>query len=309
MSNRTAVACALALALILAPELARAQAKGTAKPAAGATTAKAAAPAKASGPAIATVLGRSVTEADLGGTPPMLVQAAQGDTAKLREMTAAWHSQALTGFVLGTLLDRWAQGQKIHATPGEVSEMLATAARAAGTDEAKKAGAPMPDTTNAEVRMAGAAVVARFKMHAALHKLYGGRVVIDPQAERLEARWRLRPPGIDAQDRHAECSAETRRLTANAPDSNDERGGLRQIHNAVEIAVWDPLAVHLLRDIAVQATGKSQKKSHNMGADMIVINLPLIGDHHIAFDQFFIVVAHRRCGRRCLQPAQAFSAA
>jgi hypothetical protein len=179
MSNRSAVACALALALLLAPALARAQAKGT--PPAKTKPAGAAA-AKASGPAIATVLGRSVTEADLGGTPPMLVQAAQGDTAKLREMTAAWHSQALTGFVLGTLLDRWAQAQKIHATPGEVSEMLATAARAAGTDEAKKAGAPMPDTTNAEVRMAGAAVVARFKMHAALHKLYGGRVVIDPQA-------------------------------------------------------------------------------------------------------------------------------
>ncbi len=166
MSHRPVVACAfaLALALMLAPVSVRAQAKGKAKP------------------AIATLLGRPVTPVDLGATPPMLKEAAKGDAAKLTEMTKAWESQALTGLVLGTLLDRWTRQQKIHATPVEVSEMLVMATRAAASPEAKRAGAPVPDTTNANIRMASAAVVARFKMHAALHKQYGGRVVVDPQA-------------------------------------------------------------------------------------------------------------------------------
>jgi hypothetical protein len=182
MSHRPVVACALALALLLAPAHARAQA-ATAKPAAkAAKAAKPAATARAAAPAIATILGQKVTQADLGGTPPQLAAVAKNDPAKLAELSKAWESQALTGLVLGTLLDRWSREQKISASPVEVSEMLAMATKAATSADGKQAGAPVPDTTNVNVRMATAAVVARFKMHAALHKKYGGRVVIDPQA-------------------------------------------------------------------------------------------------------------------------------
>lgn len=175
MSPRSVVVGALALALLLAPALAGAQAKATAK-------AKPAAAAAKAAPAIATLLGKNVRPTDLGGIPPQLAAVAKDDPAKLKELSRAWENQALTGLVLGTLLDRWTMQQKITASPVEVSEMLALATQAATSPEAKQAGAPVPDTTNANVRMASAAVVARFKMHAALHKKYGGRVVVDPQA-------------------------------------------------------------------------------------------------------------------------------
>ena len=188
MSNRSLVAGALALALVAvhAPAPAAAAA-AAAKPkraakAAAAKPAAAKASAAADTGAIATVLGRRVSKADLGPTPPVLLQAAQGDGAKLAEMTTAWESQALTGLVLGTLLDQWARGQNISASDHEVSEMLVMAAKAADSPEGKAANAPKPDTTNVQVRMASAAVVARFKMHAALHQKFGGRVVVDPQA-------------------------------------------------------------------------------------------------------------------------------
>src|SRR5688500_4186862 len=183
MSLRSVVSGALALALLVSPgfALAQAKAKSTPKPKVTVAPAQPAAAAKA-GASIATVLGRSVTRADLGTTPPMLEQIAQGDTAKLAAMTQAWESQALTGLVLGALLDRYATQQKIEASPAEVSEMMAMAARVSESPEAVKAGAGKPDTTLAQVRMAGAAVVQRFKLHAALHKQYGGRVLVDPQA-------------------------------------------------------------------------------------------------------------------------------
>jgi hypothetical protein len=184
MSLRSAVTGALALVLLVPPGLALAQAKAKSTPAPKVTVApaKPSAAAANAGPSIATVLGRTITRADLGATPPMLEQIAQGDTAKLEAMTTAWESQALTGLVLGTLLDRYASQQKIEASPAEVSEMMAMAARVSETPEAVKAGAGRPDTTQAQVRMAGAAVVQRFKLHAALHKQYGGRVLVDPQA-------------------------------------------------------------------------------------------------------------------------------
>ena len=186
MSLRSVVPGALALALLVPPGLALAQAKAKSTPKPATTVAPkpaASTPAEAgAGPSIATVLGRAVTRADLGATPPMIEQIAQGDSAKLAAMTTAWENQALTGLVLGALLDRYAADKKIEASPAEVSEMMAMAARVAESPEAKKAGAPRPDTTHAQIRMAGAAVVQRFKMHALLHKQYGGRVLVDPQA-------------------------------------------------------------------------------------------------------------------------------
>jgi hypothetical protein len=177
MSNRSFVAIACSLALLLA---------ATAAPAAPAKARAKAAPAKskasASTAAIATVLGQKITKADLGTTPPMLEQMAGGDAAKLASLKKTWESQALTGMVLGMLLERYTLAQKFEVSPAEVSEMLAVATRAAATPEAVKAGATAPDTTNAQVRMASAAVIQRFKMHAALHKKYGGRVLMDPQA-------------------------------------------------------------------------------------------------------------------------------
>ena len=185
MSIRSFAATTFAVALILALA-AHAPAHAQAKKAPGkkspAATAKAAPAAKAAGPAIATVLGEPLTRADLGVTPPMLEQAAQGDSAKLVSLRRSWESQALTGMVLGMLLERYTLAQKIEASPVEVSQMLAVATRAAATPEAVKAGASAPDTTNAQIRMASAAVIQRFKMHAALHKKYGGRVIMDPQA-------------------------------------------------------------------------------------------------------------------------------
>ncbi|MEO6463896.1 MAG: hypothetical protein ABIP29_12555 [Candidatus Eisenbacteria bacterium] len=179
MSPRFVVVGALALALMLAPALAVAQAKARAK---AKPTAAASKSDPAAAPAIATLLGKKVTTTDIGGMPSQLAAVAKDDPAKLKELSRAWESQALTGLVLGTLLDRWTLEQKITASPDEVSEMLFMAVQAATSPEAKQAGAPVPDTTNATVRMASAAVVARFKMHAALHKKYGGRVVVDPQA-------------------------------------------------------------------------------------------------------------------------------
>jgi hypothetical protein len=195
MFHRSAVTGALALALLVPPVAGLAQEKSpmapppgathaapdSAPPAAG-TVAPGAPETPGKGPAIATVLGRTITRADLGPTPPMIAQIAQGDTAKLGQMTTAWESQALTGLVLGMLLDRYAEKKKIEASPAEISEMLLAAARVASSPEAVKAGAPRPDTTHAEVRKAGAAVVQRFKMNAALHAEYGGRVLVDPQA-------------------------------------------------------------------------------------------------------------------------------
>jgi hypothetical protein len=181
MSNRSFVATAFALALILAvPANAHAQAKPKPRPAATAKAKAKAAPAPAA--AIATVLGQKVTKADLGTPPPMLEQIAQGDAAKLATLKKAWESQALTGMVLGMLLERYTLAQKIEVSPVEVSEMLAAASRAAASPEAVKAGATAPDTTNEQVRMASAAVIQRFKMHRALHKQFGGRVLMDPQA-------------------------------------------------------------------------------------------------------------------------------
>ena len=201
MSNRFSVAraCALALACVLAAPFAAptfaaetAAPKPAAKPAA--TTAKKA-PAKSKAPrvptktpasaavdTIATVLGTGMTRADLGRPPQAIVESAKGDSAKQAQLTRAWESQAFTGFVLGVLLDKWAVEQKIQAEPAEVSAMLALAQKAAQEPEAKERGLMIPDTTNASVRKASAGAVARFKLNAALHKKYGGRVLVDPQA-------------------------------------------------------------------------------------------------------------------------------
>jgi hypothetical protein len=186
MSNRSSVARALALAIaFLVPSIPAlgAEPAASGKPATKASTAPTSpASSVASNDTIATVLGHGVTRADLGAPPAAVEQVAKGDTARLEELTRSWQSQAFTGFVLGMLLDRWAADQKLEATPHEVSQILALARKAADDPEAKKRGMPVPDTTSANVRTASAAVVTRFKMNAALHKKYGGRVLVDPQA-------------------------------------------------------------------------------------------------------------------------------
>jgi hypothetical protein len=192
MSNRSSVACALALAVACAVAAASAVSAAPAKTTktSSASTPRSKAPRVPSSPSsltpaadtIATVLGQGLTRADLGAPPSGIEQAAKGDSVKAASLTRTWESQAFTGFVLGMLLDRWTQEQNIHATPAEVSEILAVARKGADDPEAKKRGMPVPDTTSANVRMASAAVVTRFKMHSALHKKYGGRVLVDPQA-------------------------------------------------------------------------------------------------------------------------------
>lgn len=176
MKLRRCAAGLLALALLAAI----APATPSAAPAAPAAPAKRkAAPAAAA--TIATVLGKPIVRADLGPAPPVLQQVAAGDPAKLKSLTARWEGQALTGLVLGTLLERYGVQRGIAATPAEVSEMMALAMKGATSPEAVKAGAPKPDTTDAKFRSAGAAVVERFKLHAALYDQYGGRVSIDPR--------------------------------------------------------------------------------------------------------------------------------
>ena len=55
----------------------------------------------------------------------------------------------------------------------------------------------------------------------------------------------------------------------------------------------------------MQAACERQHESQDMGADVVVVDLPEIGDRQRMVDQFRIVVAGRRRGLRRLQPAQA----
>lgn len=166
MSIRIRAAFLVAAALLVSPVVARAQA--AAKPKATAS--------------IATILGKPVTRADLGAAPRAITQIAAGDAAKQKSLEAKWEAQALTGLVLGTLLDLYATEQKVEATPHELSELLSMSVAGAQTPEAIRAGATPPDTNDARYRLAGAGVVVRFKINAALYKEYGGDVIVDPQA-------------------------------------------------------------------------------------------------------------------------------
>lgn len=158
-------------------------AKGsTAGPAAAPAPAAKSPAAKSAGPAIATLFGNEVTRADLGPAPPVLDQMAAGDAAKRKELEARWEAQALTGLVLGSLLDQYAAEQKIAPTPAELSELMHLAAVGAKSPEAVAAGAAPPDTNSAPYRQAATGVIARFKINAAIYNQYGGTVLIDPQA-------------------------------------------------------------------------------------------------------------------------------
>jgi hypothetical protein len=183
-SRGLVTAFVLALVFAAAPTLAApttTKPDAPAKPSASNTMPRKAAKA-GSEEAIATIHGRPVTLAHLGPMPSSITEAAKGDTAKLEGIRKSWQSQALTGLVLGSLLDDWAATQKIAATPAEVSQMLALASQAAESLKAENPKVPRPDTTNAQVRMASAGVVTRFKMNAALYRKYGGRVLVDPAA-------------------------------------------------------------------------------------------------------------------------------
>src|SRR5262249_40437420 len=65
-----------------------------------------------------------------------------------------------------------------------------------------------------------------------------------------------------------------------------------------------PLPLQLVRNVAVQTTGKCQDKSHDVRANMVVVDLALIRHHHIALDELLIVIARWRCRGWGLDPAQ-----
>ena len=117
-------------------------------------------------------------------------------------------------------------------------------------------------------------------------------------------RRRLRTALVDADDTHAEGAGEPRHLGADAADPDDQRGRLGQMHGAGVARHLLPLALQLLRQIDMQAAREMQHEGHDMRADMVVEDLPEIGDDDRVLDQLRIVVAGRRRDLRRLQPAQ-----
>jgi hypothetical protein len=83
--------------------------------------------------------------------------------------------------VLGLMLDRFGKEHAIAPTPLELSEVLAVLVQEAPKSDALVQRAP-PDTTDPQVRSAANALVARFRIHEALWRIHGGRVLIDPRS-------------------------------------------------------------------------------------------------------------------------------
>jgi hypothetical protein len=173
MSLRLTAPREAVLALVLAVAVAASPAHAAGPP----TKAPAKAATKPVAPAtIATVLGQKLTRNDFGPVPPVLAQMAGGDAAKLAALNAQWEDQALTGLVLGALLDRFGKQKGIAPTNAEVSEVLAVLSKV------EQRAAARPDTTDPTVRGGAVALVGRFKIHAALYAQYGGRVFLDRQS-------------------------------------------------------------------------------------------------------------------------------
>ena len=89
------------------------------------------------------------------------------------------------------------------------------------------------------------------------------------------------------------------------PTPDDQRRRLGQVdHAAVSMRLRPPLAPELLREIVVQPAREREHEGHDVGADVVVVDLAEIRDDGRVRDQLRIVEARRRRGLRRLQPAQ-----
>ena len=65
-----------------------------------------------------------------------------------------------------------------------------------------------------------------------------------------------------------------------------------------------PYAGNLLGNIELEPTGEGQHEGHDMGANVVVVDFPGVGHHHLAFDEALVVVAGRGTGQWAGDPAQ-----
>ena len=111
----------------------------------------------------------------------------------------------------------------------------------------------------------------------------------------------LRQARVHPQDRHAELGAQARGLAADAAHTDHHRRGLGQVDGGVALA---PDSLNLLRDVDLQPAGEGQQQRHDMGADVVVVDLAGVGDHHLTVDKRLSIVPGPRAGLGTGDPAE-----
>ena len=91
-----------------------------------------------------------------------------------------------------------------------------------------------------------------------------------------------RQAGIHAKHGHAELGAQPGGLAADASDPHDRHRGFGQVDGRVPLL---PDSRDLLGDVHLQPPGKGQEQGHDVGADVVVVDLPRVGHHDVAGDQ------------------------
>jgi hypothetical protein len=125
-------------------------------------------------------------------------------------------------------------------------------------------------------------------------------------ARQLEDAGRgLATAGIDADHPHAEGVREPGGLASDAAHPHHQRGGLGQVHHPGVDRRRLPLAPELQRQVVVQPAREREHEGHDVGADVVVVDLAEVGDHHRVRDQLAMVVAGGWGRLRSLQPAEA----
>jgi hypothetical protein len=100
------------------------------------------------------------------------------------------------------------------------------------------------------------------------------------------------------------AAASRANFAADPANPDDQRRRFRQMHDPSVLRQFLPFAPELLRDVVLQPAGKGEHKGHHMGADVVAVDLPEIGDRDRMSDQLRVVIARGRCRLRCLQPTQ-----
>ena len=89
------------------------------------------------------------------------------------------------------------------------------------------------------------------------------------------------------------------------PTPTTSGGCLGQVDGLVALP---PNAGHLLGDIHLQPAGEGQQQGHDVRADVVVVDLPRVGDHHVAFDERLVVIAGARAGLGAGDPLEVVGA-